>query len=63
MLVRHCHLAGLGNLATVVVAVALAYLFGYSFTLVPLLRGGLALGTALSCGLRRRSSAGRALHS
>jgi uncharacterized protein DUF4396 len=38
---------GWGNLATVVVAVALAYPFGYSFTLAPLLRGGIALGTAL----------------
>jgi hypothetical protein len=38
---------GWGNLATVVVAIALAYPFGYSFTLAPLLRGGLALGTAL----------------
>src|SRR5687768_13987678 len=28
-------------------AVVLAYAFGYSFTLAPLLRGGLALGTAL----------------
>lgn len=28
-------------------AIALAYLFGYSFTLLPLVRGGLALGTAM----------------
>jgi hypothetical protein len=38
---------GWGNLETVAIAIALAFVFGYSFTLVPLLRGGLALGTAL----------------
>ena len=38
---------GWGNLATIAIAVGLAYVFGYSFTLAPLLRGGLALGTAL----------------
>jgi hypothetical protein len=38
---------GWGNAATVAIAVALAYVFGYSFTLAPLLRGGIALGTAL----------------
>ena len=31
---------------TVALAVALAFLFGYSFTIVPLLRSGLALGAA-----------------
>jgi hypothetical protein len=31
---------------TIVLAVALAFVFGYSFTLVPLLRAGVALGTA-----------------
>jgi hypothetical protein len=36
-----------GNLATVALAVALAFLFGYAFTLLPLLRAGLALGPAL----------------
>ena len=38
---------GWGNFETVAIAIALAFVFGYSFTLVPLLRGGLALGTAL----------------
>jgi hypothetical protein len=36
-----------GNLATIALAVVLAFLFGYALTLVPLLRAGLALGTAL----------------
>ena len=38
---------GWGDAATIALAIGLAYVFGYSFTLVPLLRGGLALGTAL----------------
>lgn len=38
---------GWGNLATMAVAVGLAYPFGYSFTVSPLLRGGLTLGAAL----------------
>ncbi len=35
--------AGLSNWATVVLSVALAFLFGYSLTSLPLLRAGLAL--------------------
>jgi Domain of unknown function (DUF4396) len=42
---------GWGNFPTLVVAIALAYLFGYSFTLGPLLRGGIPLGTALGLAL------------
>jgi hypothetical protein len=38
---------GWGDVPTVALAVVLAYLFGYSFTLAPLLRGGVALGAAL----------------
>jgi hypothetical protein len=38
---------GWGDLATLALAIGLAYAFGYGFTLVPLLRGGLALGMAL----------------
>ncbi|MDQ3823769.1 MAG: DUF4396 domain-containing protein [Actinomycetota bacterium] len=38
---------GWGDVATIALAIGLAYVFGYSFTLVPLLRGGLALATAL----------------
>lgn len=38
---------GWGDAATIALAIGLAYVFGYSFTLLPLLRGGLALGTAL----------------
>ena len=36
-----------GNLATTALAIVLAYLFGYSFTLTTLLGSGIALGTAL----------------
>ncbi|MET0896536.1 MAG: DUF4396 domain-containing protein [Mycobacterium sp.] len=39
---------GLSNLATIAVAVALAFLFGYTLSTLPLLKAGLALGTALS---------------
>jgi hypothetical protein len=38
---------GWGNWSTVALAVALAFGFGYSLTLLPLLRAGLAFGTAL----------------
>lgn len=34
---------GWGNVATIVLAVALAFLFGYSLTMLPLLRSGMAL--------------------
>jgi uncharacterized protein DUF4396 len=36
-----------GNLPTIAIAIGLAYVFGYSFTLRPLLVGGVALATAL----------------
>ncbi len=36
---------GWGNFATIVLAVVLAFLFGYSLTAIPLLRSGLALAT------------------
>jgi len=42
---------GWGNVATIVLAIALAFVFGYSFTLVPVLRSGLALSTALGVAL------------
>jgi hypothetical protein len=38
---------GWGNVATIALAVALAFFFGYSFTMVPLLRGGVALASAI----------------
>ncbi len=38
---------GWGNLPTIVLAVALAFVFGYSLTMLPLLRSGLALATTL----------------
>ena len=37
---------GWGNLATIALAVILAFLFGYALTMVPLLRSGLAFGAA-----------------
>jgi Domain of unknown function (DUF4396) len=42
---------GWGNFETIVLAIALAFLFGYSFTAVPLLRSGLALGAVLPIAL------------
>jgi uncharacterized protein DUF4396 len=39
---------GWGDVATIALAVALAYLFGYSFTLRPVLRAGVALSAALT---------------
>lgn len=38
---------GWGNVATIALAAVLAFFFGYSLTMVPPLRSGLALGTAL----------------
>jgi Domain of unknown function (DUF4396) len=42
---------GWGNAASIAIAVVLAFVFGYSFTLVPLLRSGIVLGTAIGRGL------------
>ncbi|MDF2753002.1 MAG: hypothetical protein K0S82_1385 [Gaiellaceae bacterium] len=42
---------GWGNFETIALAIVLAFLFGYSFTAVPLLRSGLALGAAASIAL------------
>ncbi len=39
---------GLGNLTTIALAVALAFLFGYALSTLPLLRAGLGVGAALS---------------
>jgi Domain of unknown function (DUF4396) len=38
---------GWGTLATIVLAVVLAFFFGYSLTMLPLLRSGMALATVL----------------
>ena len=43
---------GWGNVATIALAVVLAFFFGYSLTMVPLLRSGLALGGGAPAGLR-----------
>lgn len=42
---------GWGNAPTIALAVALAFVFGYAFTAVPLLRSGLALGAVLPLAL------------
>jgi hypothetical protein len=39
---------GWGDAATIVLAVVLAFTFGYAFTMVPLLRAGMALPKAMS---------------
>jgi hypothetical protein len=38
---------GWGTVATIVLAIVLAFFFGYSLTMLPLLRSGLALATVL----------------
>jgi hypothetical protein len=40
-----------GNAATIALAIVLAFLFGYSFTVVPLLRSGLALAAVVPIAL------------
>jgi hypothetical protein len=42
---------GWGNAASIGIAVLLAFVFGYSFTLVPLLRAGVVVGTAIGLAL------------
>jgi Domain of unknown function (DUF4396) len=42
---------GWGNAASIGLAIVLAFFFGYSLTLVPLLRAGTALGTAIGIAL------------
>ncbi len=42
---------GWGNAATIGLAIVLAFVFGYSFTLVPVLRSGLALRAAVGIAL------------
>jgi hypothetical protein len=42
---------GWGNAASIGIAVVLAFIFGYSFTLVPLLGAGIVLGTAIGLAL------------
>ncbi|WP_312405681.1 DUF4396 domain-containing protein [Brevundimonas sp.] len=43
--------AGFSNLQTIVLSVGLAFVFGYSFTMIPLLRSGLAIGVVLKLAL------------
>ena len=42
---------GWGDVETIALAVLLAFIFGYSLTMVPLLRAGLALGAAVPLAL------------
>ena len=39
---------GLSNLATIAIAVTLAFLFGYALSLLPLVKAGLGLGVAMT---------------
>ena len=43
--------AGLSNLTTIILAVALAFVFGYTLSLLPLVQGGLPLKAALRIAL------------
>jgi len=43
--------AGFSNLGTTLIAVALAFFFGYTFTSFPLLRSGMALGAVIPLAL------------
>jgi hypothetical protein len=42
---------GWGNGETIVLSIVLAFLFGYSLTMLPLLRGGIALAVAVPLAL------------
>ena len=42
---------GWSNLLTIVVSIALAFLFGYSLTMSPVLRAGVAFGAAITVAL------------
>ena len=42
---------GWANLPTMALAILLAFIFGYSFTMVPLLRAGIAFGAVLKLAL------------
>ena len=42
---------GWGNLETILLAIALAFVFGYSLTMLPLLRAGLAFAAAVPLAL------------
>jgi len=42
---------GWHNLATIVLSIALAFLFGYSLTMLPVLRAGLTFGAAVGVAL------------
>ena len=43
--------AGWGNAASIAISIALAFVFGYSLTMLPLLRAGLTLAAALPLAL------------
>ncbi|HVT54801.1 MAG TPA: DUF4396 domain-containing protein [Xanthobacteraceae bacterium] len=43
--------AGYSNTPTIVLSVILAFIFGYAFTMVPLLKAGLAFGAVLKLAL------------
>ena len=39
---------GLSNITTIIIAVALAFLFGYTLSLLPLVKGGLTISAAMT---------------
>jgi hypothetical protein len=43
--------AGFSDLGTIMLAIGLAFVFGYALSMLPLLRAGLAIGVALSTAL------------
>ena len=47
---------GWSDLATIVLAVALAFVFGYALTVGPVLRAGVALSAAIPIAWRRTPS-------
>src|SRR3712207_9302110 len=51
---------GWGDFATIALAVVLAFFFGYSLTMVPLLRSGLALAAVLPLAFAADTKIGRA---
>jgi Domain of unknown function (DUF4396) len=42
---------GLSNVTTIILAITLAFIFGYALSLLPLVRDGLSIGAALSIAL------------
>jgi TctA family transporter len=54
---------GWGDFATIALAIVLAFFFGYSLTMLPLLRSGMALGAVLPLAFARTRSRSRSWRS